>query len=126
MSATEEKRAVLGVHVRQLAGAHLLLAYEGCEADLSDLAFLESVLREGTAAAGAEVRGVARVAFEPQGASIALLLSESHASVHTYPEHGLAYLDIFTCGARCRPERFDEVARRRLRPACVGAELVRR
>ena len=28
-----------------------------------------------------------------------LLLAESHASIHTYPEHGYAALDIFTCGS---------------------------
>ena len=28
------------------------------------------------------------------------LLSESHASVHTYPEHGYAAVDLFSCGER--------------------------
>lgn len=28
------------------------------------------------------------------------LLSESHASVHTYPEHGYAAIDLFSCGER--------------------------
>lgn len=28
-----------------------------------------------------------------------LLLAESHASIHTYPEHCYAALDIFTCGS---------------------------
>ena len=32
-----------------------------------------------------------------------LLLSESHASIHTWPEHGTATIDIFMCGD-CNPE----------------------
>ncbi len=36
--------------------------------------------------------------FEPWGASGFLLLAESHISVHTWPEEGLAVIDIFACG----------------------------
>ena len=36
---------------------------------------------------------------EPQGAVTALyLLSESHLSLHSWPEHNYLALDIFTCG----------------------------
>lgn len=35
--------------------------------------------------------------FEPQGATAVLLLMESHLSLHTYPELGLAKADAFTC-----------------------------
>ena len=36
--------------------------------------------------------------FEPQGVTIVALLSESHISIHTWPERGSAALDVFTCG----------------------------
>lgn len=36
--------------------------------------------------------------FEPVGVTGILMLAESHISVHTWPEHHLAALDIFTCG----------------------------
>ncbi|MEM2105984.1 MAG: adenosylmethionine decarboxylase [Candidatus Bathyarchaeia archaeon] len=36
--------------------------------------------------------------FEPYGVSAIYLLSESHLSVHTWPESGYVALDIFTCG----------------------------
>ena len=36
--------------------------------------------------------------FEPHGVSGVILLSESHVSIHTWPEEGYAALDIFTCG----------------------------
>ena len=35
--------------------------------------------------------------FEPQGTTIVCLLSESHASMHTWPEAGYAMLDFFSC-----------------------------
>jgi S-adenosylmethionine decarboxylase proenzyme len=38
--------------------------------------------------------------LEPHGAvSVVALLAESHLSIHTWPEHGTALIDVFTCGA---------------------------
>ena len=36
-------------------------------------------------------------AFPIQGVSGILLVSESHLSIHTWPEHGYAAVDLFTC-----------------------------
>ena len=35
--------------------------------------------------------------FSPQGLSILYLLSESHISIHTFPERDYIALDIYTC-----------------------------
>jgi S-adenosylmethionine decarboxylase proenzyme len=35
--------------------------------------------------------------FQPDGYTIIFALSESHLSIHTYPEYNSAYLDIFCC-----------------------------
>lgn len=35
--------------------------------------------------------------FEPQGCSLVYLLSESHISVHTFPEKNYIAMDIYTC-----------------------------
>jgi S-adenosylmethionine decarboxylase len=42
--------------------------------------------------------------FEPCGCTIVILLSESHLSIHTYPEKGFAALDCFTCGRDKNPK----------------------
>ena len=36
--------------------------------------------------------------FDPQGFSAVYLLSESHFSIHTWPETGKIRMDLFTCG----------------------------
>ena len=43
--------------------------------------------------------------FLPQGITGFALLAESHLSIHTWPEKGVAYCDIFTCGDGCEPEK---------------------
>jgi S-adenosylmethionine decarboxylase len=35
--------------------------------------------------------------FEPQGYTLLYLLSESHISIHTFPEKNYAAVDIYTC-----------------------------
>jgi S-adenosylmethionine decarboxylase proenzyme len=35
--------------------------------------------------------------FEPQGLSVVYMLSESHISIHTFPERRYLALDIYTC-----------------------------
>jgi S-adenosylmethionine decarboxylase len=42
--------------------------------------------------------------FEPFGVTGVLVLSESHFSVHTYPENDSIYLDIFCCAIDFDPE----------------------
>ena len=37
-------------------------------------------------------------AFQPQGVSGVVVISESHFAVHAWPEHDYAAVDIFTCG----------------------------
>ncbi len=38
--------------------------------------------------------------FSPQGVSGVIVIAESHLSIHTWPEHGYAALDVFTCGEK--------------------------
>lgn len=35
--------------------------------------------------------------FEPQGRTVVYILSESHFTIHTYPEHNYLSLDIYIC-----------------------------
>jgi S-adenosylmethionine decarboxylase len=76
----------------------LMVDLYGCEADLNDEDFLLATLESAAVEVGARV--VKRIAqrFSPQGVSAILLLAETHLSIHTWPEHGYAAVDIFICG----------------------------
>lgn len=71
---------------------------------LNDLGFLTELLCAAATKAGATVCGTLSKQFEPQGVTVLVLLEESHASFHTYPELGALFLDIFTCGIECDPK----------------------
>jgi S-adenosylmethionine decarboxylase len=87
------------------AGRHLLLDLVGCDpARLDDEAALRALAAKAACVAGATVLSVHSHRFSPQGVTVVVLLAESHASLHTFPESGLAFWDCFTCGA-ADPER---------------------
>ena len=50
--------------------------------------------------------------FEPQGYTQLYLLSESHYSIHTYPEFQSCYIDIFCCNKDFNPEYAVEIVRK--------------
>jgi S-adenosylmethionine decarboxylase len=80
-------------------GKHLLLDLKDCNREvLDDLNFLQNALVSAAEEAGATVVGKHFHRFAPQGVSGAVLIAESHLSLHTWPEYGYAAVDIFTCG----------------------------
>lgn len=46
------------------------------------------------------VMGTIKHEFHPQGLTAVVLLAESHMAVHTYPERGQVFVDVFTCGGQ--------------------------
>jgi S-adenosylmethionine decarboxylase len=54
----------------------------------------------------AQVLSVIDKKFDPNGCTILILLSESHLSIHTYPEEEFAAIDCYTCGKDVDPRIF--------------------
>lgn len=65
---------------------------------LNDGQQLSLLLRDAVERAGATVLEQCIKQFAPQGVTVVLVLAESHASIHTYPEYGAYMVDVFTCG----------------------------
>jgi S-adenosylmethionine decarboxylase len=85
-------------------GKHYLLNLYGCSfVLLDDERCLIDLLENAAVASGATVIQTISKKFEPQGVTVLCLLEESHISIHTYPELGNCYVDIFTCG-NCNPK----------------------
>ena len=61
-----------------------------------------------------------------EGYTLAYVLAESLAAIHTYPEHNACFVDLFTCGRHCDARKFDQVMQSHPRPqSIVGQHLVR-
>lgn len=79
-------------------GEHYICDLSGCnrklllDGELSRQLFTEAVRESGLT-----IIDEGYYPFSPHGFTCFLLLSESHASLHAWPEHGYCAIDIFTC-----------------------------
>lgn len=113
--------------VHDCAGRHVLADFRGVAADrLTDVEALQAQLIAAAKAAGAQVLSAHFHHFgEGAGVTGVVMLSESHISIHSWPEHGFAALDIFMCGA-AQPELALASLRDALAPATVKVTSVER
>lgn len=85
-------------------GRHIVAELSHCDPEiLSDLEHVKQAMIKGAEAANAEIRETAFHRFTPHGISGVVVISESHLSIHTWPEIGYAAVDIYTCGAHTDP-----------------------
>ncbi len=108
-------------------GTHFLASY--CECDekaLSDIEALTAAMEIAVEKSGATILKRSEWVFPPDGLTMVFLLSESHASIHTYPEHRACFVDLFTCGEQCSSKEFDRALREYLKPKVVEAKVLLR
>ncbi len=80
------------------AGKHLIADFWEAS-HLDDKDFIERALTNAVKAGGATLLHIYLHVFTPSGGvSGVAVLAESHISVHTWPERGLAAFDVFMCG----------------------------
>ena len=87
-------------------GDHCIADLWQCDKEiLNSKSKIKKILKEAAIASGATPLKYQDFKFNPNGITGVWILSESHISIHTYPEHHYAHVDIFTCGSQCRPEK---------------------
>ncbi len=108
-------------------GTQLLIDLYDCERGLLDNEkAVEKALVQAARAANATVVETVLHRFSPQGVSGVIVIAESHLAVHTWPEHGYAALDVFTCSGRLNPDRIIEELKRAFSAARCESRLVMR
>jgi S-adenosylmethionine decarboxylase len=78
-------------------GTHLVLELWGCE-NLNSPVIVEQALRDIVEATKVTLLDLRVYPFSPIGVTGVAIVSESHIMIHTWPEHGYAAVDVFTCG----------------------------
>ncbi len=86
----------------EYAGCHILADFWHVD-DMSDLSFIKKSIEEAAVKAGTTILHSHYHPFgDGKGVSGVTVLSESHISIHTWPERKFAAIDIFMCGD-CHP-----------------------
>ncbi len=85
-------------------GRHLAVEYYNCDPKtLTNIGAIEDILVGAAKAAKAHIVDVVFHSFNPHGISGVVVVEESHLAIHTWPEYGIASVDIFTCGNSVKP-----------------------
>jgi S-adenosylmethionine decarboxylase len=91
-------------------GKHVIVDAWGVNAAALDNPYtLLSMVRRAVSVSGATLLDVTQKMFHPQGVTLLALLSESHFSIHTYPEAGFAAIDCYVCGSADAEKAVDYV-----------------
>ena len=106
---------------------HILFTLKGCPFEqLDDENNIKLLLYNATKEAKSTLLNLATHKFEPQGVTGVAMLAESHISIHTWPEKGMAVCDVFTCGDTATPELGVEYMKEQLKATdIVSNEFVR-
>ena len=101
---------------------HILFDLKECSPTnlLDDEEYIKETLIEASKIAKIEVLKVETHKFEPQGVTGYALLAESHMSIHTWPEKGIAKCDIFTCNSNNDPLAAIEYLKKRFQTIHVN------
>ncbi|MBO8153483.1 adenosylmethionine decarboxylase [Thermovirga sp.] len=86
-------------------GVHFIVEASGCSPVIGEVDKMQEILVESGRRANAQIWAVSFHRFPPNGVSGVVVISESHLSVHTWPEVGYVALDIYTCGSESLPEK---------------------
>lgn len=82
-----------------IKGQHFVIDAFQCDANLLNQAdLLQELLTKAVEDLGMEILSTYFHTFSPQGVTGVIVISTSHISIHTWPEHGYAALDLYTCG----------------------------
>lgn len=85
-------------------GRHILIEFYECDSKvLKDTKLIEQYMRKSAEIAGCTIVESVFHEFNPYGVSGAVIVQESHLTIHTWPEHNYAAVDVFTCGGEVNP-----------------------
>ncbi len=92
-------------------GRHYIVEASGCNSDvLKSVEKVEQIMVKAAEKAKVQVWSISFHRFRPHGVSGVVVISESHLSVHTWPEFRYVALDIYTCGDKAKPDDAVEYA----------------
>lgn len=83
-------------------GQHLIVDFHDCKLIPQRAGELEQMMLETARIIDATVVTSSFHAFSPIGLSGVVVIAESHLAAHTWPEHGVVCIDLFTCSGEMK------------------------
>jgi S-adenosylmethionine decarboxylase len=103
-------------------GSHYIASFKDCK--LIENTNLVLLFEDAIRQSGATILNYNEHKFPNGGITFVYLLSESHCSVHTYPEHNSLFIDLFTCGDKIDHTAFHSAIIDVLKPDQVSMQML--
>ena len=85
---------------------HYVAEASGCDSEIiSNVEKVQQILIKAAEESGATMRAISFQRFPPSGVSGVIMISESHLSIHTWPEFGYAAIDFYASGDLVKPKK---------------------
>jgi S-adenosylmethionine decarboxylase proenzyme len=108
-------------------GYHLLIEFYGCDHDiLNNVGKIKNSMDDAALISGASIVESVFHRFSPHGVSGVVVIAESHLAIHTWPEHGYAAIDLFTCGEVVDPQKAYDFLKKSLIPKSTSIKQIMR
>lgn len=110
-------------------GIHIIADLWGCTCHPDKLKFsphVRKIMKKCVKESGLTALKNYFFQFEPVGVTGVYVLSQSHFSIHTWPEKNFASIDIFTCGPAEKALKAFEVLCNEFQPKRIEKKLLER
>jgi len=106
---------------------HTLLEFYDCDpARLKRSREVKQIMCRAVLAGGGTIVKTVFHNFSPFGVSGVVVITESHVTIHTWPEHGYAAVDIFSCSEKLDHLEIRDQLKRALSSRKVAGKSFRR
>ena len=107
--------------MKKSLGTHLIVEFFDCDPHtLTDKDFVERVMMEAALKSHTHPIGSFFHQFKPYGVSGVIVIEESHYTIHTWPEHGYAAIDLFYCSEDVDVEKALEILEKYFKPGRIS------
>jgi S-adenosylmethionine decarboxylase len=108
-------------------GSHVLIEMFGCNGQMLEAEkYVGQAMRDAAVESKATVVAQSFHEFKPWGVSGAVIIQESHYTIHTWPEHRYAAIDLFYCGGTVQVHKAVDLLKDRFKPERIKFLVVRR
>jgi len=99
---------------------------EPIKSPLNDVRKIKKMLREIVKVCDLTILKTSTHKFQPYGITSMFLLSESHVSIHTWPEMGTCAIDVYSCRGDYPVDKIEDVIKRNLKIQTIHTSVHRR
>ncbi|HNW10347.1 MAG TPA: adenosylmethionine decarboxylase [Candidatus Rifleibacterium sp.] len=104
---------------------HIIADFSDCQAELLEHSHTgEMILQKAIESSGLSCVLIRSHQFKPSGYTAAALLTESHITLHTWPEHQAVQIDIFTCGSHDKARKAYDKLKDEFKPGQIAEKIL--